>query len=942
MMRALQTTPGNLIRARGRDWVVQSGSDDTVLALRPLRGSDEVVYLDPSLEIDPIEATTFADPNPDHLTNLRSGMLFREALMLKLRNGAGPFRSFGHIAVQPRTYQLVPLLMAMKMDPIRLLIADDVGIGKTIEAGLIVRELWDRYEIEKFAVLCPPHLVDQWVGELKTHFHFPAVALTASSVSSLERTLPMGQSLFDKYRVLVVSLDYIKNPVHRDNFLSTAPDCIIVDEAHTCTNKGHNQHLRYDLLKRLAAKKERSLIMLTATPHSGDDEAFKNLLGLLDEKYLQLGQDPILDKKLREELGSQFVQRRRMDIITWKDDSIFPTRMVKELSYTLTDEWKDFFEEVRVYCYNLAKGHEERQSKASRMIWYAILTLFRCVASSPASAISVLTTRLNRFQDLDEVQLEEMNILDDEAVDFTVDDSTPSEVFAETKELKKLLATAKRLHEKDDPKLNALVKHLKKDLLKDRKKDARKEGFTPVIFCRYISTAKYVGERLKTSFPNYDIDVVTGELTAEERQEHIDLLGQKDNPILVATDCLSEGINLQEHFNAVVHYDLAWNPTRHEQREGRVDRFGQKAPEVRCTMMYCEDNPIDGFIFKVIIKKASTIKKDLGILVPIPENNVAVEHALVKAALMKKSFKTTTSSQLAFDFGEIQEVTDEFEKPWIDALENAKKNQTIFAQNALHPEQVIPSWKQEEAALGSSAMVENLFKTLLARIGCPMQPKTPQEYRIDPTCFPTTLKDQVKDHAFEKPFGISFTFPPQVGSEFIHRSHPLVEVLSDYVLENTLDFKNQNPLGGRCSVIETTGVSEVYSLFLIRLRHQIATELSLNARHLMAEEVIVVASKGMVSPQWIAEEDALKLFDSEPSGTLSERVQRKSIENALAFYHSQEKKIAQICKEHADQLLETNRQVRSAASARGKVSVRPCFPADLMGVYVLLPSVEVL
>ncbi len=934
MMSAFQTTPGNLIRARGRDWVVQSGSDDAVLALRPLRGSDEVVFLNPSLEIERVEATTFADPNPDHLTNLRSGMLFREALMLKLRNGAGPFRSFGHIAVQPRTYQLVPLLMAMKMDPIRLLIADDVGIGKTIEAGLIVRELWDRYEIEKFAILCPPHLVDQWVGEMKTHFHFPAVALTASSVSSLERTLPMGQSLFDKYRVLVVSLDYIKNPVHRDNFLSTAPDCIIVDEAHTCTNKGHNQHLRYDLLKRLAAKKERSLIMLTATPHSGDDEAFKNLLGLLDEKYLQLGQNPTLDKQLREELGTQFVQRRRMDIIKWKDDSIFPTRMVKELSYTLTDEWKDFFEGVRIYCYNLAAAHEEKQSKASRMIWYAILTLFRCVASSPASAISVLTTRLNRFQDFDEVQLEEMNILDDEAVDFTVDDSTPSEVFAETKELKALLAKAKKLQEKDDPKLNTLVNHLKKDILKD--------GFRPVIFCRYISTAKYVGERLKSNFPKYDIDVVTGELTAEERQEHIDLLGKKENPILVATDCLSEGINLQEFFNAVVHYDLAWNPTRHEQREGRVDRFGQIAKEVRCTMMYCEDNPIDGFIIKVIIKKASTIKEKLGILVPIPENNVAVEHALVKAALMKKSFKDATAYQLAFDFGEIQEATDEFEKPWTDALENAKKNQTIFAQNALHPEQVIPSWKQEEAALGSSAMVENLFRTLLARIGCPLQPKASQEYRIDPTCFPTTLKEQVKDHAYEKPFGISFSFPPQIGSEFIHRSHPLVEVMADYVLEDTLDYKNEKPLGGRCSVIETSAVNEAYSLFLIRLRHQIATELSQTSRHLMAEEVIVVASKGMVTPEWIPEEEALRLFDCEPSGTLSERVQRMNVEKALEFYHSQEQEIAQICKDHADQLLETNRQVRSAASARGKVSVRPCFPADLMGVYVLLPSVEVL
>src|SRR5690554_564789 len=156
-MSSFQTTVGNLINARGRDWVVQAGSGDDLLVLRPLRGGDDLVYLAPSLEVEPVRSAQFDDPDPNQLSNLRSGKLFREALMLKLRNGAGPFRSFGHIAVEPRTYQLVPLLMALKMDPVRLLIADDGGIGKTIEACLIVRELWDRFEIDRFAVLCPPH-----------------------------------------------------------------------------------------------------------------------------------------------------------------------------------------------------------------------------------------------------------------------------------------------------------------------------------------------------------------------------------------------------------------------------------------------------------------------------------------------------------------------------------------------------------------------------------------------------------------------------------------------------------------------------------------------------------------------------------------------------------------------------------------------------------------
>jgi ERCC4-related helicase len=929
-MSNFRTTPGNLVRARGRDWVVQAGSDDMVLILRPLRGSDEVVYIAPDLEQEPVKATSFDDPVPSQLSNMRSGALFREALMLKLRNGAGPFRSFGHIAVEPRTYQLVPLLMALKMDPVRLLISDDVGIGKTIEACLIVRELWDRFEIDRFAVLCPPHLVDQWVGELHTRFNFPAVALTASSVSSLERTLPVGQSLFDRYPVLVVSLDYIKNPAHRENFLSTAPQCIVVDEVHTCTSKGTNQQLRYELLKKLADDKSRSLIMLTATPHSGDDEAFHNLLGLLDKKYLELGNDQKNDKKLREDLAVQFVQRRRIDIKEWNDESVFPKRMVKEISYHLNDTWKKFFEDVRVYCYTLAKAHEENQTAVGKMIWYAILALFRCVASSPASAVSVLTSRLENISN-NETSLEEANILDEEAVDFAVDDTTPTQIFNETKELKQLLKHAQQLLNEIDPKLEMLVSHLQESLLKD--------GYKPVIFCRYISTAKYVGEFLKKKFPKYQIDIVTGELSAEERQERIAILGSAEKTILVATDCLSEGINLQDYFNAVVHYDLAWNPTRHEQREGRVDRFGQKYPEVRCSMIYCEDNPVDGFILNVILRKATAIKQELGVLVPIPENSEAISNALVQAALLKKSFKSD-GGQLSFDFGEIEQATQGFEGPWKDARENAKKNKTIFAQRSLHPEDVVPEWEEEQNVLGSSATIKDLMGTLLQRLSNPLKVISEKDFELDPTNLPEELRVRLNEASYDKPVRLSLKNPAPIGAEFIHRSHPIVEILSDYIVENTLDIRNGNPIGGRCAVIETDEVDHSYSIFLVRVRHQIATKLNDKSRYLMAEELIVMGSRGMVNPQWIAEKDALKLFSCKPSGTLSARAQEQNVLKALAFYRSQKDSIEQICKEHANKLLEQNRRVRSAASAKGSVTVSPCFPADLMGVYVLLPSVD--
>src|SRR5690606_20043802 len=212
---------------------------------------------------------------------------------LSLRRGAGPFRSFGQIAIEPRAYQLVPLLMALKLDPVRLLIADDVGVGKTIEAALIARELLDRGDVERFAVLCPPHLVDQWVTELEGRFHLRPVAVTAASAARLERNLPPSESIFTTHAHTVVSLDYIKSERRRAEFLRACPELVIVDEAHTCASAGQGRHQRYELLKGLVNPSEnktaaRHLVMLTATPHSGDEDAYFRLLGLLHPDFAAL------------------------------------------------------------------------------------------------------------------------------------------------------------------------------------------------------------------------------------------------------------------------------------------------------------------------------------------------------------------------------------------------------------------------------------------------------------------------------------------------------------------------------------------------------------------------------------------------------------------------------------------------------------------------------
>ena len=357
-MTAVTYTPGSLVRARGREWIVLGGGDSEILRVRPVSGSEEdqtLIHL--ALEADPVTEASFPTPTADQRASHDSALLLRDALLLSLRRGAGPFRSFGQIAVEPRAYQLVPLLMALKLETVRLLIADDVGIGKTIEAALVARELLDRGDIHRTTVLCPPHLVDQWITELEARFHIRAVPVTAGSASRLERSLPPSESIFSAHAHTVVSLDYIKSERRRSEFLRACPDFVIVDEAHSCAGVGRGRHQRYELLKGLAESARRHLVLLTATPHSGDEAAFYRLLGLLHPDFERLV-DTKADEhpQLRERLARHFVQRRRPDISEWQEGILFPRRETMELTYELTGAWEKFFEQVLDYCAAVVKS----------------------------------------------------------------------------------------------------------------------------------------------------------------------------------------------------------------------------------------------------------------------------------------------------------------------------------------------------------------------------------------------------------------------------------------------------------------------------------------------------------------------------------------------------------------------------------------------------------
>ena len=536
MEATLQFKPGDLVRVRGREWVVLPETRADLLKLRPLGGAEEdatLIYL--PMEPEPPTAATFGLPDAHKPGSQEAALLLRDALLLKLRAGAGPFRSFGNLNVEPRAYQLVPLLMALKLDTVRLLVADDVGIGKTIEAGLIARELIDRGEIERLTVICPPHLCEQWQHELAEKFSIEAEVVRTGTATRLERGLRPDESIFEVYPYTVVSLDYIKSDRRRDDFLRACPEFVIVDEAHTCVQSNTNtRHQRYQLLKGLTdSEPRRHMVFLTATPHSGDDIAFHNLLGLLEPRFVQLAEMPkgVARESLRLELAKHFVQRRRGDIAEWNDDAGFPVRESREATYRLTGEWGGLFDEVLAYARTMVQRAEGGTRLEQRMSWWAALALLRCVSSSPAAASLALRTRLlatvaetdqAQVADLDRVASETVM---DEAVDdsLTLNESVPAgtvEAAEDVAALQELIVRADALRGPSrDPKLKALTGEVRNLM------DA---GFKPVVFCRYIATAYYVGDELKRALPEQSahVAVVTGELTSDQTRRKSSCSGQ--------------------------------------------------------------------------------------------------------------------------------------------------------------------------------------------------------------------------------------------------------------------------------------------------------------------------------------------------------------------------------------------------------------------------------
>jgi superfamily II DNA or RNA helicase len=932
---------GSLVEARGREWVVLPETDDELLVLRPLGATDaEIAGILPELE--EVRPATFAPPDPSKPGDARSARLLRDALRLGFRSSAGPFRSFGHIAVEPRPYQLVPLLMALKLDPVRLLIADDVGIGKTIEAALIARELLDQGSAGRLAVLCPPHLAEQWQSELRSKFHIDAELVLASTARRLERGLAVGESLFEVHDQVIVSTDFIKAERRRDDFVRTCPELVIVDEAHTFAFGGdRGRQLRHELLTRLAGDEARHIILVTATPHSGKEDSFRSLLTLLDPSFEQLPAElsGAEHETARRALARQLVQRRRADIRHFLDaETPFPEREQADHTYALSPDYRQLFDRVVAYAreaYREAEGDRRRQ----RVHWWSALGLLRALGSSPDAAVSTLRNRAEyaEARTVDEADEIGRRVVLDQAGDADLEslDLAPgarqdedSEPIRSESWFNELAREAAKLAGKQDPKLQAAIK-LVKDLLG--------RGHSPIIFCRFIPTADYVAAHLREALgKKVEVVAVTGALAAAEREQRVEELGTHPRRVLVATDCLSEGINLQDLFDAVVHYDLSWNPTRHEQREGRVDRYGQERDTVRVITFYGENSPIDGLVLDVLLRKHERIRKSLGVAVPVPMDSSAVMDAILEGLITRSDDDESVFEQLAL----IEEVTqpydEELELEWTNAAERERRSRTLFAQHTIKPEEVHRELVAARDAVGGQVDVRRFVTQAMQAHGGAVSEGARGGLVANLADVPAALREAIGLASEEHKIEIV-----RDGSLTLERTHPVVQAIAAHVLDSALD-PYAEPVAARCAAIRTGVVQRRTTLLVVRLRfHLTVSRGKQSPRQLLAEDARLVAFTGTSdAPEWFSDEEAEALLRAEPDANVTHEQAVRSLQRAVSGLAELEPALTEIAELRAGELLKTHSRVREGARAAGNVTVEPQLPPDVLGAYVFLPVAE--
>jgi ERCC4-related helicase len=553
--------------------------------------------------------TSFDDPR--RLDAFLDAVRWYAASSADVRALQSPFRS----GIEIEEYQLDPVVRAIQMPRANLLIADDVGLGKTIEAGLVCQELLLRHRARKILVVCPASLQNQWRDHMRDKFGLEFRIVDAELMKTLRRERGLHVNPWTHFPRLITSIDFLKRerplrlmrealPAEGEHIYPRRFDMLIVDEAHNIAPSGRGRYAvgsqRTEVIRLLAPHFEHKLF-LSATPHNGYQESFTALLELLDSQRFARGVPP-----KREQLATVMVRRLKSELKGWDGGPRFAERKLEAIEVPYSEEERRAHALLRRYSESRLNGLQNDTASPETYATKFVLKLLkkrlfsspqafaltlerhrrsletarRAMSAARQAPIGLLRQQLERAEE--EYGAEEEQ---EEAVGDALEEA--ARLFrAPSSEEERLLDAMQRWAEQasthPDSKTEQLIAWLKRELLDGGQWSERRA----IIFTEYRDTQKWLESMLASAGLTQGQRVMTlyGGMDSQER-ERMKAAFQADpslNPvrILLATDAASEGIDLQNYCSRLVHFEIPWNPNRMEQRNGRVDRHGQRAPEV--------------------------------------------------------------------------------------------------------------------------------------------------------------------------------------------------------------------------------------------------------------------------------------------------------------------------------------------------------------------------
>ncbi len=697
---------GQLVRVRSRNWIVNDiapstlpthglsglGNGQTLLTLSSIEDDGLGEELQVVWELEPgyriIEKVALPDPtgfdSPDELNAFLDAVRWGASSSADVRNIQSPFRS----GIDIEDYQLDPVVRAIQMPRVNLLIADDVGLGKTIEAGLVALELIIRHRARKILIVCPSSLQIQWQEQMRDKFGLDFRIVNSQLMKELRRQRGIHVNPWNHFPRLITSIDFLKRerplrmyreilPGPNDPIYPRKFDLMIVDEAHNCAPSGRGKYatdsLRTKALQLLVPHFEHKLF-LTATPHNGYSESFSALLELLDNQRFARSTKPD-----RKQLETVMVRRLKSELPPkWDGSPRFPKRILDPLEVPYTDEEREIHSALKTYAQLRAK--RSRDNSESMATDFVMMILKKRMFSSPAAFITTLDKHKASLQAAKkrkgsekpsigilkrEIDRIEEDYADDNDYDVATVDAvdTASRLFSEPsgeelKLLKKMGDWAQRACAQNDSKCKKLIAWLKENIRPNGKWSDQRV----IIFTEYRTTQKWLSEVFATEgFSGQDrLMTMYGGMDPKQREAikaaFQSAPDQSPVRILLATDAASEGIDLQNFCSNLIHYEIPWNPNRLEQRNGRIDRHGQKADEVlvyhfvaegykqrqsTSTSVAASDLDADLEFLMRVAQKVEAIREDLGNVGPVLADDVA-------AAMLGHGYtltSTTTAEQ---------------------------------------------------------------------------------------------------------------------------------------------------------------------------------------------------------------------------------------------------------------------------------------------------------